>query len=117
MKNLYLYAILAAFLVQTGCDMQFAASEKKYQSFERSVSGTLDANGYAEVSLAEAPRHSVVVYCVVDNPEAESGHEDVSCNLKGQTGSLLTIISEGQAYANRGYQVDWYWNDPTKFAD
>ena len=37
--------------------------------------------------------------------------------LQGQTGSLSTVISEGQAFAKRGYQVDWFWNDPTKFAD
>ncbi len=37
--------------------------------------------------------------------------------LEGETGSLAAIISEGQAFANRGYQADHFRNDPTKFAD
>ena len=88
-----------------------------FKSYERSVSGTLDENGYAEVSLQEAPRHSVVVYCMIDNPDTEGGQAEISCDLKGQTGNLSTVISEGKANANKGYQVNWFWNDPTKFAD
>jgi len=57
------------------------------------------------------------VYCMVDDPEAAEGKAEVSCDLKGQTGNLSAVISEGQAYANKGYQVDYFWNDPTKFAD
>ncbi len=54
---------------------------------------------------------------MVNDPEEESGQKEVSCDLKGKTGNLMTIINEGKIYAKRGHQVDYFWNDPTKFAD
>lgn len=81
------------------------------------MSGTLDENGYAEVSIADAPKSRVAVYCMVEDSEAEEGTKEISCDQKGEDGSLSVVISEGKIYANRGYQVDYFYNDPTKFAD
>ncbi len=52
---------------------------------------------------------------MIDDSEAEEGKKEVSCDLKGETGNLSTVISEGKSEANKGYEVKWFWNDPTQF--
>ena len=111
MKNLYLYAILAAFLVQTGCNLQFTSSQEELETKTETITGTLNEKGYTEVELPKIQFQNLKVECEVIDPLDKTRWEGAECKVEGKSGRTIVTIKLNEIFANLRYRITYTYSE------